>query len=173
MKLQRAAAAWTSGGYRAGMCTTTLLSITKTEPASRLHVGVVTEYLVFLRDHPPLVKRIERSWQLLTRRFAKAPVKRRWFQVTGFLSNVIAVLLELGWKPLLATHWISDLEDTWTFDLTQTFDLGPIITDIERASRRHLWKAASSHRHGEFCYSITRSHDSAPTSAQSPQERPS
>ena len=25
----------------------------------------------------------------------------------------------------------------------------PISTDIERASRRHLWEAASSHRHGE------------------------
>ena len=149
MKRLRAAAAWTSGGYRAGMCTTTLLSITKTEPASRLHVEVVTEYLVFLRDHPSLTKRIERSWQLLLRRFVEALVKRRWFQVTGFLPNVIAILLELGWKPLFATHWISDLEYTWTCDLTQTFDLVPIVTDIERASRRHLWKAAPSHRHGE------------------------
>ena len=51
MKRLRAAAAWTSGGYRVGMCTTTLLSITKTEPASRLHVEVITECLVFLRDH--------------------------------------------------------------------------------------------------------------------------
>ena len=65
-------------------------------------------------------------------------MKRRWFQVSGFLSKVIAILLELGWKPLLATHWISDLEDTWTFDLTRTFDLVPIVTDIERASRRHF-----------------------------------
>ena len=30
MKRLRAAAAWTSGGYRAGMCTTTLVSITET-----------------------------------------------------------------------------------------------------------------------------------------------
>ena len=36
MKRLRAAAAWTSGGYRAGLCTTTLLSITKTEATSRL-----------------------------------------------------------------------------------------------------------------------------------------
>ena len=79
MKRLRAAAAWTSGGYRAGICTTTLVSITKTEPASRLHVEVIADYLVFLRDHPPLVKRIERSWQLLIRCFANAPVKRQWF----------------------------------------------------------------------------------------------
>ena len=36
MKRLRSAAAWTSGGYRAGMCTTTLLSITETEPTSCL-----------------------------------------------------------------------------------------------------------------------------------------
>ena len=52
MKRLRAAAAWTTGAYRAGMCTTTLLAITKTEPASRLHAEVSTEYLVFLRDTP-------------------------------------------------------------------------------------------------------------------------
>ena len=65
MKRLRAAAAWTSGGYRAGMCTTTLLSITKTEPASRLHAEVITEYLVFLRDHPGQSERIERAWPKL------------------------------------------------------------------------------------------------------------
>ena len=129
----------------------TLLSITKTEPASRLHVEVITDYLVFLRDHPLLTKRIERSWQLLLRRFAKALVK----QSLGSYQNVIAILLELGWKPLSATHWISDLEDTWTFDLTQTFDLVPTVTGIERASRRHLWKAASLHRNGERFAAVT------------------
>ena len=149
MKRLRAAAAWTSGGCRAEMCTTTLLSITKTEPASRLHVEVITEYFVFLRDHPLLTKRTERAWQLLLRRFVEAPVNRRWFQVTGFLSNVVAILLELEWKPLSATHWFSDLEGTWTFDRTQTSDLVPIVTDVERASMRYWWKAASSHRHGE------------------------
>ena len=51
MKRLRAAAAWISREYRAGMCTTTLLSITKAGP-SRLHAEVITEYLVFLRDHP-------------------------------------------------------------------------------------------------------------------------
>ena len=75
VKRLRAAAAWTSGGYRAGMCTTTLHSINKTEPASRLHLEVITGYLVCLRDHPLLTKRIERSWQLLLWRFAKAPVE--------------------------------------------------------------------------------------------------
>ena len=64
MKRLRAAAAWTSGRYRAGMCATTLLAITKTEPASRLHAEVITEYLVFLRDNPLQTKRIERAWQL-------------------------------------------------------------------------------------------------------------
>ena len=53
----------------AGMCTTTLHAITKTEPASRLHAEVITEYLVFLRDNPLQIKRIERAWQLLLRRF--------------------------------------------------------------------------------------------------------
>ena len=47
MKRLRAAAAWT----RAGMFTTTLLAITKTEPASRLHAEVITEYLcIFARQ---------------------------------------------------------------------------------------------------------------------------
>ena len=123
MKRLRPAAAWTSGGYRAGMCTTTLLAITKTVPTSRLHAGVITEYLVFLRDNPLQTKRIERAWQLLLRRFEKTQRKRRWFQVRGFLSNVIATLLDLEWKPVTAMYWINDLEDTWTFDLSKTFDL--------------------------------------------------
>ena len=111
--------------------------------------------ILFLRDHPSLTKRIERAWQLLLRRFVEAPIKRRLFQVTGFLSNVIAMLLELEWKPLTATHWINDLEDTWTFDLSKTFDLVPIVTDIERASMRYLWRAASAHRHGEWLAAAT------------------
>ena len=135
MKRLRAAAAWTSGGYRAGVCTTTFLSITETEPASRLHSEVITE---------------ERAWQLLLRRFERVPRKRRWFQSH---SNVIAIFfaiqLELEWKPLTATHWINDLEETWTFDLSQTFDFVPIVTDIQRASMRCLWSAASLHRHAE------------------------
>ena len=46
---------------------------------------------VFAR--PPLqTRRIERAWQLLLRRFERAPIKRRWFQVTGFLSNVTAII---------------------------------------------------------------------------------
>ena len=108
------------------MCTTTLLAFTKTEPASRLHAEVITEYLVFLRDNPLQTKRIERAWQLLLRRFERTARKRRWFQVTGFLSNVIAILLELEWKPVTATHWINDLYDSWTFDLSKTVDLVPI-----------------------------------------------
>ena len=123
------------------MCTTTLLVITKTEPASRLHAEVITEYLVFLRDHPLPTKRIERALQLLLGRFEKTPRNRRWFQVTGFLSNFIAILLELEWNPVTAAHWINDLEDTWTFDLSKTFDLFTIVDDIERASMRYLWRA--------------------------------
>ena len=136
MKRFRAATAWTTGGYRAGMCTTTFLAITKTEPASRLNAEVIAEYLVLLRDNPLQIKRIERAWQLLLRRFERTARTRRWFQVTGFLSNVIAILLELDWKPVTATHWINDLDDSWTFDLSTTFDLVPIVSDIERASMR-------------------------------------
>ena len=61
MKRLRAEAAWTTGRYWAGMCTTTLLAITKTEAASRIHAEVITEYLVFLRDNPSQTKRIERA----------------------------------------------------------------------------------------------------------------
>ena len=64
-------------------------------------------------------------------------------------DNVIAILLELNWKLVTATHWINDLDDTWTFDLSKTFDVVPVVSDIERASMRILWKAASLHRHGE------------------------
>ena len=143
MKRLRLAAAWTSGGYRAAMCTTLCFPL---KPSQHLvYMLKSSPTILCVRDHPLLTKRIERSWQLLLRRFAKAPVK----QSLGFYQNVIAILLELGWKPLSATHWISDLEDTWTFDLTQTFDLVPTVTGIERASRRHLWKAASLHRNGE------------------------
>ena len=105
------------------MSTTTLLAITKTEPASRLHAEVITEYLVFLRDNHLQTKRIEPALQLLLRRSEKTPRKRPWFQVTGFFSNVIAILLELEWKFVTAAHWINDLEDTWTFDQSKTFDL--------------------------------------------------
>ena len=80
-------------------------------------------------------KRIERAWQLLLGRFERTARKRRWFQVAGFLSNV---LLELEWKSVTATHWINDLEDTWTFDLSKTFDLLTIVNDTERASVRYL-----------------------------------
>ena len=59
------------------------------------------------------------------------------------------ILLELNWKPVAATHRIIDLDDTWTSDLSQTFDLVPVVSDTERASMRYLWKAASLHRHGE------------------------
>ena len=118
------------------MCTTTLPSIARTEPASRLHAEVITEYLVFLRDHPSLTKRIERAWQLLLRRFVKAQVKRRLFQVISFLSNVIAILLELERKLLTTTQWINDCKHTWTFALSKTFDLVPIVTDIEVQSMR-------------------------------------
>ena len=114
---------------------------------------------------------MERAWQLLLRRFERAPIKRRWFQVTGFLSNVIAILPELEWKPFTATHWINDLEDTWTFDLSKTFDLVPIVTDIERASIRYFRRAGftTSARRKSGCFS-TRSHGVAQTSPQSQQE---
>ena len=61
----------------------------------------------------------------------------------GFLSHVIAILLELERKPVTAAHWINDLDHSWTFDLSKTFDLVPIVSDIERASMRYLWRAAS------------------------------
>ena len=105
-KRLRAVAVWTTGGYQVAVCTTPLLAVTNTEPASRLHAEVVTEYLLFLRDNPLQTKRIERAWQLLLRRFEKSPKKRRWFQVTGFTSHVTAILLELEWKPVSASHWI-------------------------------------------------------------------
>ena len=46
-------------------------------------------------------------------------------------------------------YWINDLEDAWTFDLCKTCDLVPVVNDMERASMRYLWRAASLHRHGE------------------------
>ena len=149
MKRLRAVAARTTGGCRAGMCTTTLLATTQTEQASRLYAEVIGNYHVLLRDHPLLTKRIERAWPRLRRRFVKAPVKGRCFQVTGFLWNVIAVLLELEWQPLGAKLWINDLGEEWTFSHAQIFDLVPVVKDIERAAARSLWKAASMHRHGE------------------------
>ena len=79
----------------------------------------------------------------------KHQFRRGWFQVTGLLSNVIVILLELEWKPVTATHWINDLVDTWTFDLSKTFDLVTLVNGVERASMRYLWTAASLHRHGE------------------------
>ena len=85
----------------------------------------------------------------MLRRFERTARKWRWFQVTGFFSNVIAILLELNWKLVIATHWINDLDDTWTSDLSKTFDPVPVVSDTERASMRYLWKAASLHRHGE------------------------
>ena len=148
-RLRAAAACMDNLGRLAGMCTTTLVAITKTETASRLHAEVITEYLVFLRDDPLQTKRIERAWQLLLRRFERTARKRRWFQLTVFLSNVIAILLELEWKPVTATHWINDLKDSWTFNLSKTFEVVPIVRDTERASMRYLWRAASLHRHGE------------------------
>ena len=59
------------------------------------------------------------------------------------------VLLELEWKPVTATQWINDVEDSWTFDLSKTFDLVRIVSDIERESMRYLWRAASLYWHGE------------------------
>ena len=38
---------------------------------------------------------------------------------------------------------------SWTFYLAQTFDLVSIVSDIERASMRCLWRAVSLHRLGE------------------------
>ena len=65
MKRLRAAAAWTTGVTELGCVPpNTLHAITKTEPASRLHSEVITEYLVFLRDNPLQIKRNERAWQL-------------------------------------------------------------------------------------------------------------
>ena len=85
-----------------------------------------------MHDNPLQIKRIEGVWQLLLRRFERTARKRRWYQVTGFLANVIATLLELNWKAVTATHWMNDLDDTWTLDLSKTFDLVSIVSDIER-----------------------------------------
>ena len=63
--------------------------------------------------------------------------------VDGFKSRVssqMSLRFYLSWngKPVTATHWINDLEHTWTFDLSKTFDLVPIISG---ASMRYLRRA--------------------------------
>ena len=145
MKRARAAAAWTSGGCRTGMCSAILLSITKK----------LSQHLVHTRKSSPSILCFCATTLCKVRelrapgRFCSDTSRERQENVDGFLSNVIAILLELGWKPLTATQWINDLEEKRTCDQSQTFDLVPINTDIERASMRCLWRAASSHRHGE------------------------
>ena len=59
------------------------------------------------------------------------------------------MLLELGWKPLSTTHWISDLEDTCTFDLAQTLIWFPLSPTLSVHPGAIVWKAVSLHRHGE------------------------
>ena len=83
MKRLRAVAARTTGGYRAGMCTTTLLA-TDTKQNKRL--GCMRRLLlrnhVFMRDHPVL-KRIERAWPRLLRPFCESTSQKtfssHWF----------------------------------------------------------------------------------------------
>ena len=84
----------------------------------------------------------------LLRRFERTAKKRRWFQVTGSQKSL---RFYLSWNGnLLSLRTGSTiLKTNGPSILSKTFDLVTIVSDIERASVRYLWRAASLHRHGE------------------------
>ena len=64
--------------------------------------------------------------------------KRRWFQVTGFLSMSLRFFWSLkGNLSPLPTGSMTSTHGPLIYQIL--FDLVPIVSDIERASMRYLW----------------------------------
>ena len=97
---------------------------------------------IWTRSNPAAKKRIAKSWSKLHRRVALA--KSRWQMVRGPASATIAILLDLGWKPVRPNRWIlPDGSQSATFDSIHGVTQHQVLHALETALQRRLWTHAS------------------------------
>ena len=69
----------------------------------------------------------------------------------GFLSAVIAVLLDAGWDPLEAYKWVAPDGVVWAFPQIgcESVDVWPFVRAFEKSLEEALWLRASRHCGGD------------------------
>lgn len=68
-----------------------------------------------------------------------------WSKVRGLISNVIGLLVTLGWKPVQFNKWTSDLDKQWAFNHSVPCAATPVIFALQDAYIRSQWRKASLH----------------------------
>ncbi len=144
----RAEAAQATGYDFPGQCTTTIVQLFygDRDPAIRLRVEIVSEWLRFWYHHPALRLSLVRSWLVLRDRLVGLPANRRWYHVRGHISATIATLLDLNWQPKAPSLWFDQEGFGWKMS-DSFFDLEAICQAIAKAAVEKEWSRASHH----FC----------------------
>ena len=79
-----------------------------------------------------------------------ALVKLRWNNVTGPVSNTIALLFSIGWNPVCYYEWLAPNGDSWAIPVTKGFLFSPasLIAAMQTSAGLKLWAKASTHMNG-------------------------
>ena len=75
-------------------------------------------------------------------RLKAMPQRKRWYNVKGAISGLIAQLLTIGWDPEDFDGWVDPWHRTWTGVSRESEHLGPITRAIQRSVQRLLLQQA-------------------------------
>ena len=105
-----------------------------------------------------MLRDLDAVWRVIRDKVASA--KHRWSVVTGPLSNLIATLLDMNFRPVSPTRWIDELEGgIWELDLTQgLFEFREVLVDRlcqqlwTRSANRHLGEGLRTRPHAHLMH---------------------
>ena len=135
-----------------GRCLDTLLQLEYGEagdPFGTSAFQVLNSWVEVITHSEAMRDRAERAWQRAVDVRRQRSPQRRWQGITGIMSAIIALLLDLSWKPLGPWHWVTDCEEPFAIDRSvlsdPTLDWSALRAEFAAALRRKLWAKASRH----------------------------
>jgi hypothetical protein len=144
-------------GAKAGRCLTTALCIGQPkwqDPAISMRVGFTQQWLDLWSRSKDLRGRVTRAWPLARAAMESGSSRSRWRRSAGALSGIILTLMDIGWKPISALEWHTDIGEVWQLpgeedDAEEMNHIAPVLMDVRSSSQRPLWKRAAGHHLGQ------------------------
>ena len=119
------------------MSTSALLELClgRADPAIRMRLAIVDQWLDLWRSSEYVRRRVESSWPRIRAKLEAYTPGGRWRFVRGPISGIVVTLLDLGWVPSEPTCWFGPAGDAWALSLAPSDDRPfkeALITSIKK-----------------------------------------
>jgi len=139
----KAAAAGATGLQQKGACATTRIILARArDPAVDARVNAAKFWLLCWQQYPQLRQRIKEVWLQLRAQYRAGA---GWGKVTGPISAMVKMLIDLGWDPIAPHVWVDPQGGRWQYSGAGTSEF---LRNFKATVQDTVWRRAAQQRNG-------------------------